>query len=57
MVKRFMSLLKERWDAVPACPVVVLPYEGEETKALSQVGETDDDIAKLEASQSNNRSR
>ncbi|XAR53126.1 hypothetical protein NMG60_11021541 [Bertholletia excelsa] len=57
MVKRFMSLLKERWDAVPACPVVVLPYEGEETKALSQVGETDDDILKLEASQSNNKYR
>ncbi|XP_056159393.1 uncharacterized protein LOC115692867 isoform X3 [Syzygium oleosum] len=29
MVRRFMSLLKERWDMVPAAPVVVLPYQNE----------------------------
>ncbi|XP_052193230.1 uncharacterized protein LOC127801832 isoform X1 [Diospyros lotus] len=42
MVTRFMSLLKERWDAVPAAPVVVLPYQGEEHKSLTQAGETSD---------------
>ncbi|PIN09646.1 hypothetical protein CDL12_17776 [Handroanthus impetiginosus] len=30
MVMAFMSFLKERWDAVPAAPVVVLPYEDKE---------------------------
>ncbi|KAJ4963357.1 hypothetical protein NE237_023296 [Protea cynaroides] len=29
MVMRFMSFLKERWDTVPAAPVVVLPFESE----------------------------
>ncbi|KAF8019457.1 hypothetical protein BT93_G0212 [Corymbia citriodora subsp. variegata] len=31
MVQRFMSFLKERWDMVPATPVVVLPYQNEES--------------------------
>ncbi|CAI8591511.1 unnamed protein product [Vicia faba] len=32
MVKRFMKLLRERWHAVPAAPVAVLPFENEESK-------------------------
>ncbi|KAM7474630.1 hypothetical protein LguiB_021873 [Lonicera macranthoides] len=35
-VIKFMSMLKERWDTVPAAPVVVLPFKGEETDAASQ---------------------
>ncbi|XP_058191819.1 uncharacterized protein LOC131308812 isoform X1 [Rhododendron vialii] len=41
MVMRFRTLLKERWDAVPAAPVVVLPYEGDETRAPNQTREID----------------
>ncbi|KAI8532170.1 hypothetical protein RHMOL_Rhmol11G0192700 [Rhododendron molle] len=41
-VMRFRTLLKERWDAVPAAPVVVLPYEGDETRAPNQTREIDD---------------
>ncbi|KAI8025844.1 hypothetical protein LOK49_LG02G02870 [Camellia lanceoleosa] len=55
MVMRFMTLLKERWDAVPAAPVVVLPYEGDETRTLSQTGEIND-IAKPHSIQSNSKS-
>ncbi|XP_059653426.1 uncharacterized protein LOC132300399 isoform X2 [Cornus florida] len=42
MVVKFMSLMKERWDTVPAAPVVVLPFEGDETGALSQRKRIDD---------------
>lgn len=31
MVLKFTSMLKERWDTVPAAPVVVLPYVGDKT--------------------------
>ncbi|KAL7205860.1 hypothetical protein ACSBR2_018725 [Camellia fascicularis] len=55
MVMRFMTLLKERWHAVPAAPVVVLPYEGDETRTLSQTGEIND-IAKPHSIQSNSKS-
>lgn len=30
MTKKFMKLVRERWAAVYAAPVVVLPYEKEE---------------------------
>ncbi|KAL5575061.1 hypothetical protein UlMin_016760 [Ulmus minor] len=33
MVKTFMSFLKQRWNMVPAAPVVVLPFESEEFKS------------------------
>ncbi|XP_051132829.1 uncharacterized protein LOC127252614 isoform X2 [Andrographis paniculata] len=36
MVIAFMSFLKERWDAVPAAPVVVLPYEDKESMGKDQ---------------------
>lgn len=41
MVMRFRKLLKERWDAVPAAPVVVLPYEGDKTTAPNQTTKID----------------
>lgn len=42
MVKRFMALLKERWDTVPAAPVVVLPFDSEESKSETTTKETKD---------------
>lgn len=42
MVKRFMSLLKERWDTVPAAPVVVLPFDGEESRSKTKTKEPKD---------------
>ncbi|KAL5575072.1 hypothetical protein UlMin_016771 [Ulmus minor] len=33
MVKTFMSFVKQRWNMVPAAPVVVLPFESEESKS------------------------
>lgn len=37
MVRKFMTFLKERWDTVPAAPVVVLPFKSE---GNSQKGES-----------------
>ncbi|KAG7011441.1 hypothetical protein SDJN02_26347 [Cucurbita argyrosperma subsp. argyrosperma] len=34
-VKRFMKFLRERWDSVPAAPVVVLPFDDNELKPSS----------------------
>lgn len=36
MVKKFMSLLSERWKMLPAAPVVVLPYESDESGSGSE---------------------
>lgn len=36
MVLTFMSFLKERWDSVPAAPVVVLPYKVDDSEAPHQ---------------------
>ncbi|XP_065869833.1 uncharacterized protein [Euphorbia lathyris] len=36
MVKKFMTLLKERWETVPAAPVVVLPFESDELTSENQ---------------------
>lgn len=33
MVKKFLNFLKERWDMVPAAPVVVLPFESDEPRS------------------------
>ncbi|KAK9286580.1 hypothetical protein L1049_014979 [Liquidambar formosana] len=54
MVKRFMSILKERWDTVPAAPVVVLPFESEETRSANQRKETNEKV-KLERAQNSSR--
>ncbi|CAJ2649161.1 unnamed protein product [Trifolium pratense] len=32
MVKKFMKMLRDRWHAVPAAPVTVLPFENEESR-------------------------
>ncbi|KAE8716922.1 Plastid-lipid associated protein PAP / fibrillin family protein isoform 1 [Hibiscus syriacus] len=40
MVKRFLSFLKERWLTVPAAPVIVLPFEDEESKSVNQKSQT-----------------
>ncbi|KAM1014553.1 hypothetical protein ACFX2C_044522 [Malus domestica] len=42
MVKRFMKLLKERWDRVPAAPVVVLPFGSEEPTPKPNTKESKD---------------
>ncbi|KAK9989931.1 hypothetical protein SO802_030170 [Lithocarpus litseifolius] len=42
MVKRFRKFLKERWDMVPAAPVVVLPFENEESRSETETKETED---------------
>lgn len=34
-VKRFMKFLRERWDSVPAAPVVVLPFDNNESKSTT----------------------
>lgn len=36
MVLRFMRLLKDRWETVPATPVIVLPFENEENGSTQQ---------------------
>ncbi|XP_028788128.1 uncharacterized protein LOC114744111 isoform X1 [Neltuma alba] len=41
MVKRFISMMRERWHAVPAAPVVVLPYENDESRSGSPLKETE----------------
>ncbi|KAJ0077940.1 hypothetical protein Patl1_36886 [Pistacia atlantica] len=47
MVKKFISFLKERWDTVPAAPVVVLPFESDESRTAIQTRETtEQDIKK-----------
>ncbi|KAI3788959.1 hypothetical protein L2E82_01742 [Cichorium intybus] len=35
-VRRFMSLLKDRWDTVPATPVSVLPFKSSDADDLDQ---------------------
>ncbi|KAF3435157.1 hypothetical protein FNV43_RR22244 [Rhamnella rubrinervis] len=51
MVKKFISFLKERWDMLPAAPVVVLPYESNESRSDLDRMETKDQ-EKLERNQS-----
>lgn len=36
MVEAFTKFLKERWDAVPAAPVVVLPFKDKESGAVDK---------------------
>nr|GMC87817.1 uncharacterized protein LOC109167177 [Ipomoea batatas] len=48
MVLRFMSFLKERWDTVPAAPVVVLPYEDGKPETVSQRKELNSSVRKSE---------
>ncbi|XP_040366662.1 uncharacterized protein LOC112176229 isoform X4 [Rosa chinensis] len=55
MVKRFIDFLKERWDTVPAAPVVVLPYgSNESTPEPDRKGSKD--VEKSEKSDRSNNS-
>lgn len=56
MVKRFINLVRERWHAVPAAPVVVLPFENDESRSVSPLKETKDQD-KSKGSQSSGKSR
>ncbi|KAE8690728.1 Plastid-lipid associated protein PAP / fibrillin family protein isoform 1 [Hibiscus syriacus] len=47
MVKRFLSLLKERWITVPATPVIVLPFE-DKLRAANQRSRMDKKINQKE---------
>ncbi|XP_062177104.1 uncharacterized protein LOC133882031 isoform X3 [Alnus glutinosa] len=48
MVKKFINSLRERWDTVPAAPVVVLPFESEESRSETETKEIENQ-AKLES--------
>ncbi|XP_021286870.1 uncharacterized protein LOC110418460 isoform X1 [Herrania umbratica] len=52
MVRRFISFLKERWDTVPAAPVIVLPFEGEESRSVNQRSQSDKNAIRKKAEQS-----
>ncbi|GMY05246.1 hypothetical protein FCV25MIE_00485 [Fagus crenata] len=56
MVKGFIKLLKERWDMVPAAPVVVLPFESEQSRSETETKGTVDQ-AKPERIQNSGKSR
>ncbi|GFP87118.1 hypothetical protein PHJA_000855500 [Phtheirospermum japonicum] len=51
MVIAFMSFLKERWDAVPAAPVVVLPYENNESGTVQKKKQDVDNKVKPDRTQ------
>lgn len=53
MVMRFTSLLKEKWATVPAAPVVVLPYESDETVSGNETMETEGESERTKNSGSN----
>lgn len=36
MVLRFKKLVKDRWETVPAAPVVVLPFENDQKGPMHQ---------------------
>ncbi|XP_004485508.1 uncharacterized protein [Cicer arietinum] len=56
MVKRFMKILRERWHAVPAAPVAVLPFENEESKSEISSKELEN-ISKSQRNLSSGKSR
>ncbi|KAI9087193.1 hypothetical protein K1719_030828 [Acacia pycnantha] len=43
MVKKFISMVRDRWHAIPAAPVVVLPYENDESRSVSPLKETENE--------------
>lgn len=53
MVKRFINFLKERWDTVPAAPVVVLPY-GSNDSVSEPDGKGNKDVEKSKSDSSSN---
>ncbi|KAL9682607.1 hypothetical protein QQ045_014409 [Rhodiola kirilowii] len=54
MVKKFMALLKERWDTVPAAPVVVLPLDTDKPKSSTPQKKELKDKSNTETSQGTN---
>ncbi|XP_054801067.1 uncharacterized protein LOC129305141 isoform X1 [Prosopis cineraria] len=56
MVKKFISMVRERWHAVPAAPVAILPYEDDESRSVSPLKETEDQ-EKPQGSQNGFKSR
>ncbi|XP_057976503.1 uncharacterized protein LOC131163780 [Malania oleifera] len=48
MVRKFMRFIKERWDTVPAAPVVVLPFKSAGTGSASMRGGTRNERNKSE---------
>lgn len=46
-------LLKEKWATVPAAPVVVLPYESDETVSGNETMETEGESERTKNSGSN----
>jgi hypothetical protein len=53
MLKKFRSFLKQRWDMLPVAPVVVLPFESDESRSKPLERGTKDQV-KLGKPQSNN---
>ncbi|KAF5206816.1 putative chromosome-partitioning protein [Thalictrum thalictroides] len=53
MVIKFIDILKERWNTVPAAPVVVLPFESDETGSQNP----SNDKGKLVKTQANGKPR
>ncbi|KAK8626653.1 hypothetical protein V6N13_134287 [Hibiscus sabdariffa] len=49
MVRRFRTFLKERWLTVPAAPVIVLPFEDEDSKSVNQKSQTDKKAIRMNA--------
>ncbi|CAN0878953.1 hypothetical protein LINGRAHAP2_LOCUS12753 [Linum grandiflorum] len=43
MVRKFRTLLKERWDTVPATSVVVLPFESDASKSKNERKKSDNE--------------
>lgn len=56
MVKKFMKLLRDRWHAVPAAPVAVLPFEDEESRTEIFLKELEEQ-SKSQGKQSSGKSR
>ncbi|KAL1289696.1 hypothetical protein HN51_058098 [Arachis hypogaea] len=57
MVRKFMKFLRERWNAVPAAPVSVLPYENEESRSQIYLKESNDQSKSQENNISGKSSR
>lgn len=58
MVLKFTSMLKERWDTVPAARVVVLPYVGDKTgSTMKEIESTSQSERQMERSQDRSKPR
>lgn len=58
MVLKFTSMVKERWDTVPAAPVIVLPYVEDKTgSAIKEIESTSQSERQTERSQDGSKPR